>query len=214
MHTQTHDHTPTHGAISGAKTDISLLLTSFPIRRGAVSPPLSHCQAVKRRQRKMDRQDERKIKRGTKSARGKTAQTCCFLGFFFLTTSQRMTGATALRVFLGAALGRARALMFLMLRGDAAREQLAPQSRCTGQSHAGESWLCGSAALQRRQYRGASRRDGGPSARPTQMKTDSSNAKITAMVERSSCAVAIPRFTCSRAMAGECACTGLTVDFA
>lgn len=76
MHT--HKHTPTHRAISGAKTDISLLLTSFPTRRGDVSSPLSHCQAVKRRQRKMDRQDERKIKRGTKSGRGKTAQTCFF----------------------------------------------------------------------------------------------------------------------------------------
>lgn len=56
LHTQT--HTLTQSKISGAKTDISLLLTS-PHKTEDVSALLSHCQTVKKRQRKTDRQERR-----------------------------------------------------------------------------------------------------------------------------------------------------------
>jgi len=52
------NHTYMHREINGAKTDVSLLLTS-PHKTEDVSAALSNCQTVERRQRKTDRQEKR-----------------------------------------------------------------------------------------------------------------------------------------------------------
>lgn len=113
IHTSMDGHTPTHRAISGAKTGISLLLTS-PHKTEDVSPPLSHCQTVKKRQRKMDRQDERKIKSVTRS--GREMQR--------LVPEIKMTGTVCnlLRAFKSCFL-----LDVLMLEKDVLKQHLASQ---------------------------------------------------------------------------------------